>query len=187
MVAVPQNSSRRAARRQVAARCAVALAILAGTASAARAEDERGARLYAAECAGCHGARLEGQPRWWQADARGRLPAPPLDASGHAWQHADAELRDMIANAMAKVAGPDDRSGMPAFAGRLSPDEIQAIVGFIKAQWPDGTRAAQAVLNPDGAAALAGMLDNDGDWTFPPDCLTPMQRAAGALTAAPGR
>src|SRR5690242_150069 len=72
-----------------------------GPATAAdTAEVEHGARVYAAECAACHGAALEGQPRWWQADASGRVPAPPLDASGHAWQHPDAQLVEFVAHGM---------------------------------------------------------------------------------------
>ena len=171
-------------------RTPILLLALALPMAAARAEPETGASLYARECAGCHGADLAGQPRWWQVNAQGRLPAPPLDAGGHAWQHADAELADMIANAMLNVAGPDYRTDMPAFAPRLSAAEIGAIVAYLKTQWPEGTRAAQAALNPDGGAALAGLLAGGGDWTFPPDCLTPPQRAEAAAHAdhpLPGR
>jgi cytochrome c5 len=42
-----------------------------------------GKRLYAANCAGCHGAELEGQPDWMKRLPNGRLPAPPHAASGH--------------------------------------------------------------------------------------------------------
>jgi hypothetical protein len=127
---------------------------------------------------------MEGQPRWWQADSAGRLPAPPLDATGHAWQHSDAQLADMIANSMANVAGPDYVSAMPAFSDRLLPADIQAIVQYIRAQWPPGTQAAQALLNPGGEATLRDLLSRDGDWTFPPDCLTPTERAAASPAAA---
>src|SRR5579859_6817793 len=34
-----------------------------------------GAAVYAADCAGCHGPRLEGQPDWHHLNAAGRLPA----------------------------------------------------------------------------------------------------------------
>jgi mono/diheme cytochrome c family protein len=107
-----------------------------GAASAADTASEigRGARVYAVECAACHGASLEGQPRWWQADASGRVPAPPLDASGHAWQHSDTQLVGFVARGMAGVAGPDYQSDMPAFAGRLGEAEIRAVVAFIKSR-----------------------------------------------------
>jgi len=141
-------------------------------------ETDRGARIYAAECAACHGGSLEGQPRWWQVDASGRVPAPPLDASGHAWQHSDAQLAEFIAQGMAGVASPDYRSDMPAFAGRLDEADIRAVIAFIKSRWPDGIRAAQAMLNPGDEEALAALLRQGGDWTFPPSCLDPAQRAA---------
>ena len=51
-----------------------------------------GGAVYAAECAACHGANLEGQPNWRQRRADGRLPAPPHDPSGHTWHHPDAQL-----------------------------------------------------------------------------------------------
>lgn len=42
-----------------------------------------GARIYAQQCAACHGARSEGQPSWRDRGPDGLLPAPPHDASGH--------------------------------------------------------------------------------------------------------
>ena len=46
-----------------------------------------GAQIYAAACASCHGADLEGQPNWRFRNADGRLPAPPHDETGHTWHH----------------------------------------------------------------------------------------------------
>src|SRR5262247_4938628 len=44
-----------------------------------------GQGMYAAQCARCHGANLEGQPNWQvELPGRGR-PAPPHDAHGHTW------------------------------------------------------------------------------------------------------
>src|SRR5690606_30865838 len=51
-----------------------------------------GQKVYAAQCAACHGARLEGQPNWRVRGPDGRLPAPPHDASGHTWHHPDELL-----------------------------------------------------------------------------------------------
>ena len=51
-----------------------------------------GQRVYAAQCAACHGAGLEGQPNWRERGPDGRLPAPPHDASGHTWHHPDELL-----------------------------------------------------------------------------------------------
>jgi mono/diheme cytochrome c family protein len=157
-------------------RALIVTLLLALIAAPVRGEDA--AALYATHCASCHGARLEGQPNWFKANAAGRLPAPPLDVTGHAWQHSDAELTDLLLDGMAVVAGPDYATDMPTFGATLSPAEIAALVGFMKRNWPVGTRALQASLNPDGASAIADLLKAGGEWTFPPDCMTPGQRAA---------
>ncbi len=154
----------------------VAAAVLAGLGAAAAFERGpahpapvqlmQGARLYASECASCHGARLEGQPQWWEPGADGMLPAPPHDASGHTWQHSDAELTELVAHGTAAFTAPDYRSGMPAFAGRNSPAQIEAVIAFIKSTWPPGQRAWQAAQNPGGP----GLADLPGDWVFPSTC-----------------
>ena len=78
-----------------------------------------GASVYAARCAQCHGANLEGQPNWQQRLANGRLPAPPHDASGHTWHHPDEILFGITKNGMTPYASADYESDMPAFAGVL--------------------------------------------------------------------
>ena len=163
-------------RKALIAGVAVALA---GAASYAliftprRAQAElRGATLYAAHCAGCHGARLEGQPGWKHVNAAGRLPAPPLDGSGHGWRHSNAELFHMVKFSVLGQAGPDYQTDMPAFAGRLSDDDITAVLRFIHGQWPSGIQAAQSFLNPNHE----GMPDHiDSDWRLPPDCDEPVR------------
>lgn len=129
----------------------------------------RGGQLYAAECASCHGAKLEGQPRWWEPGADGTLPAPPHDATGHSWQHSDAELVRLVAEGPAVYAAPGYVSAMPAYAGRLPAADIAAVIAYIKSTWPAGVRAYQATLNP-GGPSLADLPD---DWTLPPTCLAP--------------
>ena len=99
---------------------------------------QHGAAIYAAECAVCHGAGLEGQPAWREPLADGRLRAPPHDASGHTWHHGDAQLFEIV-----KHGGRSPRSDMPAFAARLSDEEIWATLAFIKSRWPSEIRARQ--------------------------------------------
>ena len=104
----------------------------------------QGAAIYAARCAACHGAQLQGQPNWRERDAAGRLPAPPHDASGHTWHHPDQVLFDLTKFGVAKAAHLKDYdSAMPAFEGVLSDAEIVAVLSFIKAQWPANIRAQQ--------------------------------------------
>lgn len=150
----------------------------------------RGARIYAAECAACHGARLEGATA--PPGAPGPLP-PPLGATGHAWRHPDARLAATVAHGTrsdpaggtpgtvpdgapgaasggAPGAAPSGAPGMPAFADRLGPDGIADVLAYVKSHWPAGLRARQAALDPDGADALA-TLARDPAWTFPGRCL----------------
>ena len=80
----------------------------------------RGGAAYAAHCTGCHG--VPGGP------------APPLDATGHAWRHPDAQLAGIIAAGNA-VPGPAAAT-MPGFAGQLGPDGIADLLAYLKSTWP---------------------------------------------------
>ena len=97
-----------------------------------------GAPLYAQHCAACHGAQLEGEPNWKQPRTDGSFPAPPHDSSGHTWHHPDALLLTIIANG----GDPAQNSRMPGYAGVLSPQEMEAILAYIKSSWgPDESQA----------------------------------------------
>ena len=101
-----------------------------------------GGRLYADHCASCHGAELQGQPRWQVRLPNGRLPAPPHDATGHTWHHADSELFLITKQGLAALV-PGYESDMPAFEGVLTDPEIEAVLAFIKSGWPERERAYQ--------------------------------------------
>jgi mono/diheme cytochrome c family protein len=105
-----------------------------------------GQGVYAAQCASCHGGNLEGQPNWRERQANGRLPAPPHDASGHTWHHADATLFGITKRGLAPYAPPGYQSDMPAYAGVLSDEEIAAVLAYIKSRWPPEIRARQRRL-----------------------------------------
>lgn len=110
----------------------------------------RGERLYAENCASCHGAELEGQPDWQSPGPDGRFPAPPHDATGHTWHHADSLLFDYTrlgGSAVMAREGVEFDSGMPGFGDRLSDAEIRDILAFIKSTWPEEIRQAQADRN----------------------------------------
>lgn len=96
-----------------------------------------GAKIYAEHCAMCHGAKLEGQPNWRQKLPNGRMPAPPHDESGHTWHHGDDVLFGITKEGLrpGKYAPPGYESDMPAFGGKLSDDEIWAVLAFIKSHW----------------------------------------------------
>jgi len=106
-----------------------------------------GQRLYAQHCAVCHGAQLEGQPNWRARLPNGRLPAPPHDDSGHTWHHPDEVLFGITKNGLAPpYAPPDYPSDMPAFAGKLSDDEIRAVLAYIASHWSDDVRRLRAEM-----------------------------------------
>lgn len=95
-----------------------------------------GAKLYLQHCASCHGAKLEGQPNWRSRMPNDRLPAPPHDESGHTWHHPDGVLFGITKNGLVPpYAPPGYESDMPAFAGKLSDDEIWAVLAHLKSHW----------------------------------------------------
>uniref|UniRef100_UPI00345BD2FB c-type cytochrome n=1 Tax=uncultured Jannaschia sp. TaxID=293347 RepID=UPI00345BD2FB len=102
-----------------------------------------GQELYAATCASCHRADLEGQPDWKRRLESGRMPAPPHDESGHTWHHADRQLITITKLGVGGVV-PGYESDMPAFEGVLTDEEIRAVLAFIKSTWPDRQRAFQS-------------------------------------------
>jgi mono/diheme cytochrome c family protein len=112
-----------------------------------KAQVAQGQTVYAAQCARCHGANLEGQPNWRERMANGRLPAPPHDASGHTWHHPDAVLFGITKHGLGPYAPAGYESDMPAFGSVLSDEQIAAVLAYIKSRWPAEIRARQAHVN----------------------------------------
>jgi mono/diheme cytochrome c family protein len=106
-----------------------------------------GKTLYARHCAACHGANLEGQRDWKSPLPSGRMPAPPHDASGHTWHHADGMLFRITKQGPTAVVGGGYKSDMPGFGNVMSDDEIRAVITFIKRTWPERERAYQAEMS----------------------------------------
>jgi mono/diheme cytochrome c family protein len=110
-------------------------ALLAGC--EAKVDLALGEKLYAQQCASCHGANLEGQPDWRKRLPNGRFPAPPHDASGHTWHHPDEVLFAITKHGLAPPYAPAGyESDMPAFGGKLSDQEIRAVLAYIESRWP---------------------------------------------------
>jgi mono/diheme cytochrome c family protein len=81
---------------------------------------EEGARHYAGTCATCHGAPGEEAEPW----SAGMRPEPPeLTEAAAEWS--PEELAWIVENGI-------KMSGMPAFGGRLSPEEIVAVAAFVR-------------------------------------------------------
>ncbi|PST24103.1 cytochrome c [Mesorhizobium plurifarium] len=106
-----------------------------------------GKRLYAKHCAVCHGANLEGQRDWKSPLPSGRMPAPPHDASGHTWHHADGMLIRITKEGPSAVVGGGYESDMPGFGKIMSDEETRAVLAYIKSTWPEQERAYQAEMS----------------------------------------
>lgn len=99
-----------------------------------------GSKVYAAECASCHGKSLEGHPNWREKGINGRMPPPPHDDSGHTWRHTDRWLFHVVESGLVPpVARRGYESDMPAFGGKLTRSEIQAVLSYIKSTWSEET------------------------------------------------
>jgi mono/diheme cytochrome c family protein len=107
----------------------------------------RGRQVYVQFCARCHGQRAEGAPNWQQPDARGDLPPPPHDDSGHTWRHSDAQLAEIIRNGLRDRFNKTPELTMPPFTDRLSDAEIMAVIAYFKSLWSPEHRAFQEEEN----------------------------------------
>jgi mono/diheme cytochrome c family protein len=75
------------------------------------------------------------------------MPAPPHDASGHTWHHADNQLFGIVKHGILAFAPPGYESDMPGFGDRLSDAEIRDILAYIKSTWPDEIGARQKAVS----------------------------------------
>lgn len=110
------------------------------------AQVAQGRLIYAAQCAKCHGAMLEGEPNWQTRKPNGELPAPPHDASGHTWHHDDAQLFAITKHGMARFAPPGYKTAMPSYVGVLSDGDIRAVLAYIESTWPADIRQRRAAM-----------------------------------------
>jgi len=100
--------------------------------------------VYERHCASCHGANLEGQPDWKSRNAKGRMPAPPHDDSGHTWHHADDVLFGIVKIGVNPPYGPPGyQSDMPAFGDTLTDPQIWDVLAYIKSRWSPRMQDAQ--------------------------------------------
>lgn len=91
---------------------------------------KRGEAIYQANCASCHGPKGQAGPDWRNPGPDGRYPPPPLDGSAHAWHHSTETLEKMIRDG--SPAG-----GMPPWDGKLTNQQIDDVIVWIKSLWPD--------------------------------------------------
>lgn len=95
----------------------------------------QGESLYAANCARCHGFGTGGSIT--------DIP-PPHNANGHTWHHPDQQLTDIVLNGLDFAV--EGQQTMPAFKGQLTPEQVQAILAYIKTWWTGEQRSYQATV-----------------------------------------
>ena len=100
-----------------------------------------GKAVYAVSCRSCHGANLQGG-----ANSGANPVPPPLDATGHAWLHSDADLLEMVKYGLADC-GADASPTMPPLGSHLDDDTIRAALAYIKSTWPAPIRRVQSALD----------------------------------------
>jgi mono/diheme cytochrome c family protein len=128
-------------------RNALLLALLLAGCAESQPDLSVGKAVYAQHCAACHGAKLEGQPNWRSKLPNGRMPAPPHDDSGHTWHHPDEVLIGITKQGLVPpYAPPGYESDMPAFANKLSDDEIRAVLAYIASHWSAEVRKLRAEM-----------------------------------------
>jgi len=103
--------------------------------------------VYGQTCATCHGPNAEGAPNWLQPDARGDLPPPPHDDSGHTWRHSDAQLAEIIHDGMRDPFNKTPELTMPPFNDRLSDQDVADVIAYFKSLWSDEHRRFQEEQN----------------------------------------
>jgi mono/diheme cytochrome c family protein len=106
------------------------------------AKVSRGAKLFAENCASCHGARGEGGPLWAKAGPLPKNPSPPLNGTGHTWYHPTVVLKRAIMHGSAQSG-----SGMPAWGEKLSDEDVEAIIAWFQSLWSDEKYATWARIN----------------------------------------
>ena len=100
-----------------------------------------GKAVYAVSCRTCHGANLQGG-----ANSGANPVPPPLDATGHAWVHSDADLFEMVKYGLADC-GADASPTMPPLGSHLDDESIRAALAYIKSTWPAPIRRVQSALD----------------------------------------
>ena len=97
------------------------------------AQIDRGAEVFSANCAVCHGSQAQGlTENWRQRLDDGSLPPPPLDGSAHAWHHPLPVLIQVINRGGAEFGGK-----MPAFGEQLSEADKLAAIAWFQSLWSD--------------------------------------------------
>ena len=97
---------------------------------------------------------------------------PRHNANGHTWHHPDCELQrivrtggDEMTDMMRQMMAPPDAPKMQAFGDKLSNDEIDAVLAFIKTMWTPDEREVQAQIR---SSAYRDAFELSSRWAVRP-------------------
>ena len=94
----------------------------------------QGERLFAKNCAVCHGQRAVGEnpsiPMGGTKKSGGYL-APALNGTGHAWHHPPDALFKIVRDGSAV-----ENSAMVRWSDRLTDTDIHAVIAYFQSLWP---------------------------------------------------
>lgn len=121
----------------------------AGRPAVGEGDPATGQQIYETHCAACHGIAGVGQvpEAPMQRDATGRYPAPPHNDKGHTWHHDDDLLFQIVSEG--GMGDPANFYEMPAFGDKLTADDINNVLAYIKTLWTEEQRAQQRQLTAD--------------------------------------
>lgn len=97
----------------------------------------RGAEVFRQNCASCHGERAQGAFNWQKPGPDGKYLPPPLNGSAHSWHHPFAQLKQTIQEGTLRLGG-----SMPAWKGKLSEADTEAVIVWFQSLWPEQIYAA---------------------------------------------
>ncbi len=97
-----------------------------------QAQVVKGKKLFAANCASCHGLNAEKTVNWRKKLPDGSYPPPALNGTAHAWHHTLAQLMTRINDGGEKYGGK-----MPAFRGTLNDEEKKDVISYFQSFWND--------------------------------------------------
>lgn len=107
-----------------------------------------GARLYQEYCAQCHGPEAQGHPDWQNPAV---TAAPPLNGSGNEWKRSRSEIIAIIQNGITRQGEPV----MPAWKGRVADKDLDDLLTWMTALWPNDVYERWQALNAEPAPAKA--------------------------------
>jgi len=93
---------------------------------------KQGKKIFALNCASCHGSNAQATSEWQKRDAKGNFVPPPLNGTAHAWHHPMKLLHRTIRKGGAPVGGT-----MPALKTNYQIQKFDSVIAWFQSKWND--------------------------------------------------